>query len=45
MFERRLKYKLLGNPVEKVYKLMMNSSYGKSILKASPIEFKILNKS
>ena len=36
MFEQRLKYKALKNPIQNIFKLLMNSSYGKSILK--PIE-------
>jgi len=36
LFEERLIKKKAGNPVEMVYKLIMNSSYGKSIMK--PIE-------
>jgi hypothetical protein len=36
MFEERLKLKKQGNPAEMVYKLMMNSSYGKTIMK--PVE-------
>ena len=33
IFEARLKYKAEGNPLESIYKLIMNSCYGKSILK------------
>lgn len=33
IFEARLKYKAEGNPIESIYKLIMNSCYGKSILK------------
>ena len=40
IFEHRLKYKAEGNPIESVYKLIMNSCYGKSILK--PV-FKTVN--
>lgn len=36
VFEERLKAKAEGNPIELVYKLIMNSGYGKSIMK--PIE-------
>jgi hypothetical protein len=36
LFEERLKKKKEKNPVEMIYKLIMNSSYGKSIMK--PIE-------
>ena len=30
MFEKRKEYKALKNPVQEIYKLMMNSSYGKT---------------
>jgi uncharacterized protein YihD (DUF1040 family) len=33
MFEQRLKYKKEKNPVQIIYKLLMNSSYGKTIMK------------
>ena len=33
IFDARLKYKAEGNPLESIYKLIMNSCYGKSILK------------
>ena len=33
IFEARLKFKAEGNPLESIYKLIMNSCYGKSILK------------
>jgi len=33
LFERRLKLKSEGNPAESIYKLLMNSAYGKTILK------------
>lgn len=33
IFDARLKYKAEGNPIESIYKLIMNSCYGKSILK------------
>ena len=29
MFNERIKLKKIGNPLEQVYKLLMNSSYGK----------------
>ena len=38
LFDQRLKYKKLKNPLQLVFKELMNSSYGKSILK--PIEEK-----
>ena len=36
LFNERLKKKKEGNPIQEVYKLIMNSSYGKTLLK--PIE-------
>lgn len=33
LFEQRLKYKKEGNPIQMVFKELMNSSYGKSYLK------------
>ncbi len=36
IFEKRLEAKRQGNPIEMVYKLIMNSGYGKSIMK--PVE-------
>lgn len=33
LFEQRLKLKAEGNPLEQAYKLLMNSCYGKSIMK------------
>jgi hypothetical protein len=33
LFAERVKQKRAGNPIEKVFKLMMNSSYGKTLLK------------
>ena len=39
LFELRLKYKKEGNPLQEVIKLILNSVYGKTILK--PIETKI----
>jgi hypothetical protein len=34
LFEERLKQKKIGNPSQEIYKLIMNSGYGKSIMKA-----------
>lgn len=34
LFQQRLKYKKLGNPIQMVFKELMNSSYGKASLKA-----------
>ena len=39
LFELRLRYKKEGNPLQEVIKLILNSIYGKTILK--PIEVKI----
>lgn len=33
MFDKRVEYKNKKNPIQSLYKLLMNSSYGKSILK------------
>lgn len=30
MFDERMKYKKLKNPCQNIYKLMLNSSYGKT---------------
>eukprot|EP00966_Prymnesium_polylepis_P038323 888981-Prymnesium_polylepis.1 len=42
VFNERLKLKKLKNPLQEIYKLIMNSSYGKTLQKAIPdqIEFK-----
>jgi hypothetical protein len=42
MFALRLRYKKEGNPLQLVYKLAMNASYGKTILKPSPTKTVIL---
>ena len=42
LFNLRLKYKAEGNPVQEIIKLIMNSVYGKTILK--PIDHKIVFK-
>lgn len=43
LFEERIKKKKVGNPIQEIFKLLMNSAYGKALLK--PIEKKdvILN--
>lgn len=41
IFESRLKYKDEKNPIEQIFKLIMNSSYGKTILKDQESEVKI----
>lgn len=38
LFEERLKKKKEGNPSQEVYKLIMNSGYGKSIMKPVEVE-------
>jgi len=43
LFQERLKFKREGNNIEKVYKLIMNSSYGKTIQKAHEDEVFIVN--
>lgn len=45
LFEERLKKKKENNPIQVVYKLIMNSSYGKSILKPIETEDKFFNNS
>jgi hypothetical protein len=42
LFKQRLAMKKAKNPIEKVYKLLMNSSYGKSIMKPIDTERKII---
>ena len=42
MFEERLKQKKAGNPIQNVYKLIMNSSYGKTLLKPFEDETKYI---
>ena len=44
LFNLRLQYKSESNPLEKTIKLLLNSIYGKSILKPTPVENKCLNK-
>ena len=34
LFELRLRYKKEGNPIQEIIKLLLNSVYGKTILKA-----------
>jgi len=36
VFNERLKLKKVGNPLQEIYKLIMNSSYGKTLQKAIP---------
>lgn len=42
LFEERAKQKALGNPIQEVFKLLMNSSYGKCMLKPIGDEIKII---
>lgn len=44
LYENRQKFQREKNPVEKVYKLLMNSSYGKSILKPIETDIKYIGK-
>lgn len=39
IFEKRAQYKKEGNPIQNVYKLIMNSIYGKTILKPHMTKF------
>ena len=41
LFNERKKMKEQGNPIQEVYKLLMNSAYGKTILKPIDTEIKI----
>ena len=43
LFDTRLKFKEQGNPIQNAFKLMMNSSYGKTILKAPELDYRIFN--
>jgi hypothetical protein len=45
LFDLRVSYKQQGNPLEKTIKLLLNSIYGKSILKSIPTEIKVVKKS
>tara|TARA_R110002126_G_scaffold95523_4_gene224391 strand:+ start:95 stop:3511 length:3417 start_codon:yes stop_codon:yes gene_type:complete len=42
-FNERLKMKKVGNPIQLVYKLIMNSCYGKTIMKPHKVECRILD--
>jgi hypothetical protein len=44
LFDLRVSYKNSGNPLEKTIKLLLNSIYGKSILKSVPTEIKVVQK-
>ena len=43
MYEKRLHYKSIKNPIECVYKLCLNSSYGKLIEGLHGKDYKIVN--
>jgi len=43
LFETRKKYKKENNQIQNVYKLMMNSAYGKTIAKPIKYEYKFVN--
>ena len=43
LFEERLRMKKEGNPAQEVYKLIMNSGYGKSIMKPVETETRIFD--
>ena len=44
LFNKRLEAKKAGNPIQSVYKLLMNSSYGKTLLKPIDTQTKFVNK-
>ncbi|MBR4378322.1 MAG: hypothetical protein IKP50_05545, partial [Bacilli bacterium] len=44
VFDTRAKYKKAGNPLEQLYKLVMNSAYGKTIQKPVDFDIKFLSK-
>lgn len=44
LFEERVRLKKQGNPAQEVYKLIMNSGYGKSIMKPVKTETKFFDK-
>jgi hypothetical protein len=43
LFDTRVKYKKIKNPIQVIYKLIMNASYGKSILKPINTEDRIID--
>jgi len=45
IFNKRLKYKKQHNPLEQLYKSIMNNSYGKMIEKSTETEIKIIKNS
>jgi hypothetical protein len=42
LFQERLKKKQEGNPIEQQYKLILNSAYGKTLLKSRDLESKYI---
>jgi hypothetical protein len=42
LFEKRKEYKAKGNPLEQIYKLLLNNLYGKSIQKPIDFDFKFI---
>lgn len=44
MFNSRLKYKKDNNPIQLIFKLLMNSSYGKTLLRPIDTDTKIIQK-
>tara|TARA_R110001592_G_scaffold130227_1_gene343373 strand:+ start:3 stop:1748 length:1746 start_codon:yes stop_codon:yes gene_type:complete len=44
LFNTRLEAKKNGNPIQEIYKLLMNSSYGKTLLKPIETDLKIVSK-
>ena len=44
LYDERQKYKKIKNPIEKAYKLIINSAYGKTMLKPIDSESKIVRK-
>ena len=45
LFEKRKEYKAQGNPIQGLYKLMMNSAYGKTIERAHTEKIKYFDRS
>lgn len=43
LFENRRKYKRAGNPIEMVFKELMNSAYGKNIMKSTMTDIKYVD--
>jgi hypothetical protein len=44
LFNLRLKYKNEGNPTQEIIKLILNSIYGKTILKPIETDMKLIDK-